>query len=194
MIIKKCIAELIGTLILTLAVSLSLAGNFPVPTPVIAGLALGLCVYTLGSISGAHLNPAVTLGIMSIRKIPLKDGAFYIAAQMAGAVLAMLIAGQLVVMRELPVLDTPMTVISEMTGAFILAFGVAAAVHGNITQGASGLTVGGSLLLGISMATASNGVLNPAVALGIGSFSISYLIGPVAGAVLAMQIYKFTAK
>ena len=52
--------------------------------------------------------------------------------------------------------------------------------------------VGGSLLLGITVAVllGSNGMLNPAVAFGTGSFGIMYVLGPVIGAVLGMQAYK----
>ncbi len=62
--------------------------------------------------------------------------------------------------------------IAEFLGTFILT-----------------LAVGFSLAAGAG----SNGVLNPAVALGIGSFSLGYLIGPVIGAVLAMQLYRYLA-
>ena len=88
-----------------------------------------------------------------------------------------------------------MVIMAEIVGTFVFAFGVAAAVHGRVSQGASGLAVGGSLLLGISLAAkGSNAVLNPAVALGIGSVSASYLIGPVIGAILAMVIYHFISE
>jgi glycerol uptake facilitator-like aquaporin len=49
--------------------------------------------------------------------------------------------------------------------------------------------------LGITIAAlvGSNGVLNPAVALGIGSFSVVYALAPVLGSVLGMQAYKYLA-
>ena len=58
---NKYLAELLGTFALTLAVGVSLAGKFPVPTPLVAALALGICVYTMSAISGTHINPAITL-------------------------------------------------------------------------------------------------------------------------------------
>ncbi len=65
---KKYFAEFLGTLILALAVSLSLKGGFPVSTPVIAALALGTGVYSMGALSGAHFNPAITIGLAVIKK------------------------------------------------------------------------------------------------------------------------------
>ena len=192
---KKYIAEFIGTFVLVLAVSCSLAGAFPVPTPVIAGLALGWGVYALGAISGAHFNPAITIGALCVRKITLKDAILYLCAQIVGAAVAAALAKHMVAVPEVVVVDNTMVIMAEIVGTFVFAFGVAAAVHGRVSQGASGLAVGGSLLLGISLAAkGSNAVLNPAVALGIGSVSASYLIGPVIGAILAMVIYHFISE
>lgn len=62
---KKLLAEGFGTFILTLTAMFSILGSFDVPTPVLVGLTLMLFVYTIGSLSGAHLNPAVTVGLWS---------------------------------------------------------------------------------------------------------------------------------
>lgn len=189
---KICVAEILGTFILTLAVILSLNGLFPVPTPVIAGLALGIGVYTLGGVSGAHFNPAITLGSLAIGKISTSDAILYVSSQLIGAAGAAELARRVIIERqELVVSESNLVMLAEMLGALIFSIGVASAIYGRVTQGASGLVVGGSLLLGISIAAvASNGVLNPAVALGIGSFSYSYLFGPVVGAMLGMLLYK----
>ncbi|MBI3696807.1 MAG: aquaporin [Acidobacteria bacterium] len=189
---KKYLAEFLGTFALALAVGLSLAGKFPVPTPVVAGLTLGICVYTMGAISGTHINPAITIGLLAIRKISVKDAVAYLVAQFAGAALAMAVGRAFVAPAALTVVDSGATFGAEALGAFWLAFGVASVVYGKAPAAASGLTIGGSLLLGITLAAAgSNGVLNPAVALGIGSLSIAYVVGPIGGAVLAMLLYRF---
>ncbi|MGQ0527504.1 MAG: aquaporin [Alphaproteobacteria bacterium] len=189
---KHYLAEFLGTLLLTLAVSFAMgATGFPVAAPVLAALAMGFGVYTLGSISGAHLNPAITLGMLVVKKIALKDAALYWAAQLIGAAAAMHIANFLIDMPDIAAADNTVVMISEMLGTFVFAFGVAAVASGRVSPGASGLAVGGSLLLGISMAAGSNGMLNPAVALGVGSFSLSYLIGPLVGAAIAMAVYKW---
>src|SRR3989344_6634810 len=85
-------AELLGTFLLAL---LSLGSSFPVPTPVVAGLTLGLIVYMFGSVSGAHVNPAVTVGLAVIHKISWNDAAAYIVMQLTGGLLAMMVGNTL---------------------------------------------------------------------------------------------------
>jgi glycerol uptake facilitator-like aquaporin len=188
---KKYVAEILGTFILTLTVLLSISGAFPVPTPVLAALAVGIGVYTMGNISGAHFNPAITLGVLAVSKISSRDAIMYICSQLLGAAAASELARRVVEIPVLDIVESNLIMLAELLGTLILAFGIASVVFGKVSQGASGLTIGGSLLLGVSIAAvASNGVLNPAVALGIGSFSFSYLIGPIAGAVLGMLLYK----
>jgi len=189
----KYIAEFLGTLILTLAVALSIAGKFPVPTPVIAALTLGICVYTFGAISGTHINPAITIGLALIRQISPKDAVIYVVPQFAGAVAGRFIAGSLAPgAASITTVDSGLVLAAEIVGTFLLATGVVSVVLGKAPAPSAGLTIGGSLLLGISVAAAqSNGVLNPAVALGIGSFSAVYAIAPIIGSSLAMVIYRY---
>ena len=188
---RKYLAEITGTFILTFTVILSLAGAAPMATPVAAALAVGIGVYMFGSVSGAHFNPAITLGVLAVRKISVQDAVLYITSQLIGAGIATILARTIVQMPELTISNDPDVMMMELIGTFILALGVAAAVHGKVSQGASGLTVGGSLLIGIIVAAAgSNGVLNPAVALGIGSLSYAYLLGPVVGSALGMALYS----
>jgi len=169
-----------------------LAGKFPVPTPVVAGLALMTCVYTMGAISGTHINPAITIGLLSIGKIGVKDAVGYVVAQFAGAGLAIAVRAFLVTGPTGAVAaDAAVPFVAEILGTFWLAVGVASVVHGNAPGEASGVVIGGSLLLGIAVAGhGSNGVLNPAVALGIGSVSVTYLLAPILGAVAAMWVYR----
>ena len=190
---KKYIAEALGTFALTLVVALSLAGKFPVTTPVLAGLVLGLFVYTVGNLSGAHLNPAVTIGLWSVKKIKTDEAIFYILSQCIGAGLASLLASQTLGLAQLSVSNALMVGAAEFVGTFFFAFGIASVVYGKAPSLMSGIVIGGSLLLGISFAAmlGSNGVLNPAVALGIGSFNLMYLLGPICGSVLGMQAYKY---
>lgn len=185
-------AELVGTFLLAFMVHMGVGGQLPVPTPVIAGLTLGLVVYMFGAISGAHVNPAVTIALASIRKISPKDAGFYIVAQLIGGFLALLAGNYLLGSQLSVVADTTLIIgIAEAIGAAILVLGVSSVVHGKVTQGASGLTIGSALALGVLAASAqSNGVLNLAVALGIGSVSLAYVLGPIVGGLVAAWGYR----
>lgn len=194
--IRKYGAELLGTLMLTMAVLLSLAHPLPLPTPVIAALTLGIFVYAIGELSGAHLNPAVTVGLWTTRNIGFGNMVMYLIAQLVGAFLARRFAVALA--GPLPAItaeNTPIVGFAELLGAFVLVFAVSAVVAGRVHKGAAGLTIGGALLLGILLASsASNGVVNPAVALGIGSVSTMYIVGPLIGGVLAAQVYTWLSR
>ena len=189
-------AELVGTFLLAFMVHMGVGGQLPVPTPVIAGLTVGLLVYIFGGISGAHLNPAVTIGLWSIGKIKPKDAGLYIVAQFIGAFAAYaagsaLLGGQLSVVAG----NTTMIAVAELIGAAVLVLGVSSVVHGKVSDVASGLTIGTALTLGVLAASAqSNGVLNPAVAAGIGSLSAAYILGPIAGGILAAWGYRALAR
>lgn len=91
---KKYLAEMVGTMVLTLlgcgtAVSL----NCGVDTASVVGtaLAFGLAVvamaYTIGGISGCHINPAITLGCLISKRIGGKDAIMYMVCQIIGALI-----------------------------------------------------------------------------------------------------------
>ena len=82
---------------------------------------------------------------------------------------------------------------AEALGAFFFAFGIAAVVYGKVSDHMSGLVIGGSLLLGILMASFSGsaGILNPAVAFALNSLSAVYILGPVVGAVVGFNAYRW---
>src|ERR1700757_4178742 len=94
--IQKCAAEATGTFWLTFGGcgSAVIAAHFPEIGIGLLGvsLAFGLTVltmaYSIGHISGCHLNPAVTLGLAVGGRFPTKDIAPYVAAQVAGAIIA----------------------------------------------------------------------------------------------------------
>lgn len=178
-------AEAFGTFCLTLAVMATLVADLPIPTPIAAGVTLGLMVYTIGKVSGSHVNPAVTIALASRKKIGMTDAAFYVVAQTLGAIAAMFAGAWLLGGAPDVTATDDMTVFAaEALGAGMLAFGVATAVRNN-DYGSSGIIVGTALFIGIVMAAgASNAVLNPAVAVGIGSVSAAYIIAPIVGAIV----------
>lgn len=190
---KKYLAEAIGTFTLTFAVLVSLGIDLHIATPVIAGLTLAMFVYTIGHVSGAHINPAVTIALASVKKISAKEAALYIVAQLLGALLAMQAGAAIGIMLPgLATANTTTVLVAEALGTFLLVFGISAVVHGKVRGDASGIVIGGSLMLGILVASfGSNGVLNPAVAIGIGSMSAMYLVGPVLGGLAAAWLFRW---
>jgi glycerol uptake facilitator-like aquaporin len=192
---KKYTAEALGAFALTFIVLLSIAGTFPVPTAVLAALTLGLFVYTIGPISGSHINPAVTIGLWSIKKIDGMEALKYIITQFIGAGVALFLFSLThpASSNNITVINSSLIGGAELIGAFFFGFGIASVVYDKTPAYLSGVVIGGSLLLGISMAAllGSNGILNPAVAFGIGSFNVMYLLGPIIGSILGMQTYKY---
>ena len=193
---NKYIAEFFGTFGLTLAVMLSLAAGKPLATPFVAALTLGLFVYTIGPVSGAHLNPAVTIGLLSIKKISPREAIKYIVAQFLGALIVFIIIRFTSHIPSSPQeVNSAAAGAAELLGAFFFTFGIAAVVYEKVPASLSGVVVGGSLLLGIFMAAGvSSAVLNPAVALGINSLTPEYVLAPIIGAILGMWACTLIAK
>ncbi len=193
------IAELLGTFVLSLFVGVSLVAGLS--TAAVAGFAVLLGVYVFGPISGAHFNPAVTIGLWSIKKIGNKDTLGYLISQVLGALLALLILSM-----SLPYFggvgssgidsSTMLRVIfSEILGMLFFSFGVATMVFRKETTAWNGVVIGGSLTLGVFIATIFGGlgIINPAVSILVLGSSIHavYFIAPVIGAVLGFQLYRF---
>ncbi len=92
---RKAAAELLGTFFLVFAGTGAIVINdvsggtvTHVGVALTFGLVVLALVYTLGDVSGAHLNPAVTLGFVAARRFPAREAVVYVAAQCAGALLA----------------------------------------------------------------------------------------------------------
>jgi len=193
---RQLLVEFIGTFLLAFGVGVSIAMHgFTIPTILVAGLILGTVVYTIGPVSGAHINPAVTISLYSIRKITGRQAILYVIAQLFGGFCAMLLLSALVGSTGLVPVDSLQSAIGEIIGTFVLVWGVCSVVFGKVEAAASGLTIGTSLSIGIIIAlSGSFGVLNPAVALGIGSISIVYILAPIIGGIIAAQLYRWIIK
>ena len=182
-----------GTFTLCFSVLLSVSGQSTIPTPLLAALCLTLFVYTIGNISGAHINPAVTIGLLSLKKIKLDEAIKYIMFQFFGAVLALSFLNllQITEPRPMPTGGYP-EFFAETIGMAVFTFGIASVVFGN----APGFVVGGSLLLGISISAliGSAGILNPAVALVLTAFQPAYILGEVIGSILGFGFYNYLSK
>jgi glycerol uptake facilitator protein len=130
------------------------------------GLAVTVGVYAVGSISGAHLNPAVTIGMASIGRLDWGNVPVYITAQLLGAFIGSILVwmmylphwkqtgdakAKLAVFCTSPAIrHSPANLISEIIGTFVLVFGVLAIVSPENLQPEYGFQKGfGPLLVGL---------------------------------------------
>ena len=193
------LAEYVGTFLLAFTVLASVngvLGSF-IPTAAVAGFTLFLAVLSLGGISGAHVNPGITLGLWSTGKVSMETAVSYVVAQVAGALSASAIMSTLLDADVITLVAGEWDVrifAGELLGMLFFGLGVAAALHNKLKGVDAAAMVGGSLFLGIMIASVvSNGVLNPAVAFAVDSVSLTYLLAPIIGAALGMHLYNYIA-
>jgi aquaporin Z len=211
---RKAVAEFVGTFTLVFAVSMSIAVGGQVAgifgAAVAQGLALGVIISALGHISGAHFNPAVTLGALVTRKIEPALAVVYWLAQFAAAVAAALVVKALLPTGLDKALGAPSLglgvtawqgVLIEAVLTFFLVwvvFATAVDPRGTFSAIAGlgiGLIVTVDILLGGPLTGAA---MNPARAFGPelvqgGAWSDAwiYYVGPFAGGVVAAVLYTF---
>lgn len=161
------------------------------------GLAVAMAVYAVGWISGAHINPAVTVGLAAIGKFAWADVPGYIIAQMIGAFLG----GVIVWLAYLPhwaetedkglklavfctgpaIRNYPLNVITEIIGTFMLVLGVVTILdpNNNLTGGFGPLLIGFLVWsIGLSLGGPTGYAINPARDLGP---RIAHFVLPIAG-------------
>jgi len=216
---KKYIAESVGTFVLTLlgcgtAVSLNCGADTAsvVGTAMAFGLSVIAMAYTIGGISGCHINPAITLGCLLTGRMNGKDAAGYMVGQVIGAILASCVLYALVqTAPELPqgtqtganacaggVMNGLIAEI-VLTALFVLV--VLGSTHktNGATNNFAGLAIGLTLILihlvGIHYTGTS---VNPARSVGPALFeggqALSelwvFIVGPFVGAAIAAGIWK----
>jgi aquaporin Z len=207
---KKYLAEFIGTFALvfcgTGAIVINEATAGAVTHPGIAftfGLIVMVMIYALGPVSGAHLNPAVTIAFALVGKFPSKEVAPYVLSQAVGAFIA---SGTLLFMfplsahlgSTLPVGPASTSLILEFLLTFFLMLVIIQVSTGSKEQGMfAGLAIGGTVLLeamfagpicGASMNPARS--LAPALVSGTLQHLWIYILAPIAGAVTATFVSK----
>jgi len=200
---NKYIAEFIGTFFLVLTIGCTGVGaGAGVIAPLAIGAALMVMVFAGGHISGAHYNPAVTLGVLIRGKVNGTDVVPYMVAQLTGAMMAALAVKFL----RAGVAVTPITphvgpaLLAEFLFTFALVYVVLNAATAEGTSGNSfyGLAIGMTVMTGaFAVGDISGGAFNPAVALGICLLGISswaniwiYLLADFTAAVLAAVIFQ----
>lgn len=217
-LVKRAIAEAIGTFILVLfgcgsavALTTSVPGEIgPLQFTGIAlgfGLGIAAAIYAVGHISGAHLNPAVTAGLTAIGRFRPADVPFYVAAQFAGAIAAALVLwamfpdardeGGLGNNAVADGVGTGSALVAEvvLTAVFLFVI-VAVATDERVTPGFAGLAIGFALaaihLVAIPLTGTS---VNPARTFGPDLVAWEwddiwiFLIAPVVGGSLGALLY-----
>jgi aquaporin Z len=200
---NKYIAEFIGTFFLVLTIGCTVIGaGAGVIAPLAIGAALMVMVFAGGHISGAHYNPAVTLGVLIRGRLKAADAVPYILAQIAAA----LAAAMTVKFLRAGVVVTPIApevgpaLLAEFLFTFALVYVVLNAATAEGTSGNSfyGLAIGMTVMTGaFAVGDISGGAFNPAVAVGICFLGIAswsdiwiYLVANFAAAVLAAVVFK----
>ena len=213
---SKLVAEAIGTFALTFIGAGAIivggldGGSASLLTVAMAhGIVLAVVVSATMSISGGHINPAVTLAFLAIKKIDGTTAGAYIAAQLVGAVLA---GGLLLtIFGEANFGGTPApgsiggeplesthVILVEVVLAFLLMFGImGTAVDSRAPAGIAGWGIGMMVAVDILMGGPLTGAaMNPARHLGTALFdglvgdAWMYWLGPVAGAGLGALVYN----
>src|SRR5665213_3168078 len=193
--IATLVAEFLGTGILTTLVLSVQRSTIGVPffVAMAAGLTVALMVFALGSISGAHLNPAITIGLWTARKISSLNAVLYVAVQLLGAWAAYYLYTYFVNSTLQPIGGhfTGRVLVAEAVGTAIFSFGWAAAIYQRFTTAVTASVAGLSYMIGIVVASAAAiGLVNPAFALGVRAWVWgTYVLGPVLGAVVGVNLY-----
>ena len=203
---KRYLAEYIGTFILVFTGTAAIVVNdvsggaiSHLGVSAVFGLVVTSVIYTIGTISGAHINPAVTLGFWYANRFPRKHVLPYLLSQSAGAVTASLVVALLFPRHEtlgatLPSGPLLQSFVLEVILTFILMLTIINVATGSKEQGVmAGVAIGGVVALAAIMGGPVSGAsMNPARSLGPALISGNiqtlwiYLLAPVAGALLAI--------
>lgn len=196
--VQMMTAEFLGTALLSLVV-LKLSHMFGLGTAawytsLTAGLTLALIVALFGRFSGAHVNPAVTVGLWTLKKIDAATAIVYLSTQMlAGAVSLILynyLAGDKLAMSGSAQFSGRIFV-AEVLGSAIFGMGIAMAVVRKLEGAYASFVIGASLAFGaLTASIAAPGFLNPAVALANNAWDKTVAVAPIIGVVIGMNLYN----
>lgn len=218
---KKYLAELLGTFVLVFigTASAVVAGEKIgfLGISLAFGISVLVMVYTIGSISGCHINPAITIAMLVNGRIPAKDAIIYIGVQCIGAIIASLVLLAIVSGHPGYVLATnglgqngygaasPMNyslfagLITEIVMTFIFLFVIFGATSKKAPAGFAGIAIGLTLAIIHMVAIPVTGTsVNPARSLGpaliVGGTALAqlwlFIVAPVIGAVIAAVVWK----
>lgn len=215
--IKKYLAELIGTFVLVFfacgtacAVGCSAEnGTGYLLTALAFGLVIVAMAYSVGNISGCHINPAVSIAMLISKKLSFKDFIGYVVAQFAGAILGALLLSVFVGVdsglgtNALYNGSIWMSLLIEVILTFVFVFAILG-VTSKIENGAvAGIVIGLSLTLVHILGIAFTGTsVNPARSFGpallVGGEALAnvwvFIVAPLVGGALAALVYGFLSR
>ncbi len=214
-IVTASVAELIGTFLLAATV-IATSGQ-----PLFVMFALVAIVLAVGAASGAYVNPLLTIGALATRRLSVKRASAFVVAQVIGSLLALVVLSGFIsaapeVSQEAAMYGqatpelfaiNPVTegkewliLAAELLGSVIFAFGAAVAAR-QLSSISKAFVVGGSLYLGLIIASTAAGyvsgsvVLNPAVAVSLQAFAkwelwpvMIYALTPLVGGVIGYAL------
>jgi glycerol uptake facilitator protein len=224
-LLKRVIAEFIGTFVLVflgtgsvIAVVVFLGGVDPGGLLLIGfafGVAVIAMIYTLGHISGTHINPAVSISLWATGRLPSKEMVAYVIAQLVGAFAASAMVVAIVGQRAVDAglgstapgegVSYIQAIVSEGVATFFLVLVIwGVAVDKRAPAGFAGLAIGLVVAADIWVTGPFTGAsMNPARTFGPllgltawggeydwGKFPI-YIIGPILGGLLAAFVYDY---
>ncbi|SIT88904.1 MIP/aquaporin family protein [Microbacterium sp. RU33B] len=198
--LRSALAELIGTFVFVFAI-ISAVNSGSDLTPLAIGFALMVMVFATGHISGAHLNPAVSVGVWLRGAIDLTGLLTYIIAQLVGASLAALVSFALFpAATDAMQVDVGPAFLVEALWTFVLVYVVlnVATSKDHPNNSFYGLAIGSTVFVGaVGFGSVSGGGFNPAVALGLaitgqfawGSYWL-YFLAPIVGGAVAAVVFR----
>jgi len=212
---RRLVAEFFGTFMLVFfGAGAVMTTNFPkadfglLGVAFAYGIALAIGVSATMTISGGHLNPAVTAGMLAIRRIDAKSAALYVVAQLLAAAVAALVLKSILPsgVTKVLALGTPSIAATTTLGSAIaieaiLTFFLMSAVLGTAVSAEApriaGFGAGLTLFIGVLIGGPLTGAaLNPARAFGPAVVSgqwVSqgvYWVGPILGALVAAFLWE----
>ena len=214
--IKKYLSEFIGTFVLVVFACGTAAvvgcsaenGTGYLLTALAFGLVIVAMTYSIGNVSGCHINPAVSIAMLVSGKLSIKDFIGYVVAQFAGAIAgagvlkAILGAESGLGANALYNDNIALSIIIEIILTFVFVIAILGVTSKKENGAVSGIVIGLTLtlvhILGISFTGTS---VNPARSFGpallVGGEALAnvwvFLVAPLVGGVLAALVYKFLA-